>query len=462
MELLGVTESACPACRRIVPAKILANGEGVRFRKFCPEHGESEAFVHGDPVAYRAALSVVKPAWIPKAFAGDATKPCPEGCGFCSRHEQHLCLPILEITDRCDLACPVCLVSAGGERDLSLAEIDRILDSLIAAECQIDVLTLSGGEPLMHPRFLEVLDRVLARKEIVRVSVSTNGLRLLKDPSLLPALKARGVVVSLQFDGFDDRAYEVLRGRPMKKGKLAILDRLAEADVSTTLTMTAAAGVNDCEFGRVLDVLFTRDHVVSLMIQPLAFEGRAKRLGGKARRLTIPDVVSALARAGHASVRAEDFAPLPCSHPLCFSLAFYLVPKGSAPVSLGRVVDARARMDLLANRPFYGLSEDEHERLKAMVYELWSGPSGCCPEAKAVLAAARDILRSAPGVAFDPRTAFLAAERRVKSVFIHAFQDADTFDLARARRCCNAYPQPDGRIVPACVRNVLKAGKGGA
>ena len=56
---------------------------------------------------------------------------------------------------------------------------------------------------------------------------------------------------------------------------------------------------------------------------------------------------------------------------------------------------------------------------------------------------------------------FTLFERRVKSVFIHAFQDAETFDLARVRRCCQAYPQPDGSLVPACVRNVLRRPAGG-
>jgi uncharacterized radical SAM superfamily Fe-S cluster-containing enzyme len=58
---------------------------------------------------------------------------------------------------------------------------------------------------------------------------------------------------------------------------------------------------------------------------------------------------------------------------------------------------------------------------------------------------------------FDARTMFTTTERRIKSIFIHAFQDAGTFDLDRARRCCQAYPQPDGRLLPACVRNVLGA-----
>ena len=56
---------------------------------------------------------------------------------------------------------------------------------------------------------------------------------------------------------------------------------------------------------------------------------------------------------------------------------------------------------------------------------------------------------------FDPRKAFTLAERRVKSIFIHAFQDAETFDLARVRRCCQADVLPDGRLIPECVHNIL-------
>ena len=66
----------------------------------------------------------------------------------------------------------------------------------------------------------------------------------------------------------------------------------------------------------------------------------------------------------------------------------------------------------------------------------------------------RNILDELNCGCFDARKAFSTAERRIKSIFIHAFQDADTFDLARVRRCCNAYVQPDGRLLPACVCNV--------
>jgi uncharacterized radical SAM superfamily Fe-S cluster-containing enzyme len=54
---------------------------------------------------------------------------------------------------------------------------------------------------------------------------------------------------------------------------------------------------------------------------------------------------------------------------------------------------------------------------------------------------------------YTPQRALAIAERSVKSIFIHQFMDPDTFDLARARKCCQVYPQRDGRMIPVCVRN---------
>ncbi|MCY3024410.1 MAG: radical SAM protein [Planctomycetota bacterium] len=454
METLGQTTSTCPACRSLVPAKIITDGRDVFFDKFCAAHGPSRALVRGSVQQYLEAQRCVKPAWRPREFSGNTQAACPTGCGMCARHEQHLCLPIVEITSRCDLACPICLVDAGRAWDMTLADYKRLLDALIRAERQVDVLNLSGGEPLLHPELLAFVDEALSRRDVVRVSISTNGLRLPGNPGLLRELRARNVVVSLQFDGFSERAYETLRGRPLLEEKRRILDALADAGVSTSLTMTAAAGVNDDQFGGVLEYLFAHEHVVSLMIQPLAFAGRGARLAGRVRRLTIPDVIAALGAAGHRAVCASDFLPLPCSHPLCFSLAFYLMLEGGGAMSVSRLTQASILMDAVANRTIFGLDAAEHERLKELVYDLWSGPAASAPDSAAVLATLRTIVRDFGRGCFEPRTAFVRSERRVKSIFIHAFQDAETFDLARARRCCNAYPQPDGRLIPACVRNV--------
>jgi hypothetical protein len=465
METLGMTQSTCGICHAVIPAKILMDGENVYFHKFCPEHGEFRVFVRSDVKNYLKSQRFVKPAWEPRTFMGDSRAGCPEGCGFCERHEQHLCMPIIEITDRCDLVCPVCINASGRNSkgtsspwDLSIHEFQHLLDVVLEGERQVDVLSLSGGEPLLHPQLLDMIDEALSRKEIVRVSLSTNGLRFRDEPSLLRELHSRHVVISLQLDGFHERIYETLRGKPILREKLEILDRLKECGITTSLTMTAAGGVNDDQFPAMLDYFFKQDHVVSLMVQPVAFVGRGVDMGKELKRLTIPDVISLFGKADHPAVKGDDFVPLPCSHPLCFSLAFYLMLDNGGAVSINRLADASTLMDSLSNRVIFGLDLDEHERLKRMIYDLWSGPCGAVPESQAVLETLRTILKQmsrTPRGSFNPREAFTLAERKIKSIFIHAFQDAETFDLARVRRCCQAYPQPDGKLIPACVHNVL-------
>jgi 7,8-dihydro-6-hydroxymethylpterin dimethyltransferase len=456
METLGITHSVCEVCRKIAPAKLVVNDSRVYLRRLCAEHGENEYLIHSDIGNYLSALRYVKPAWAPLTFSGNSRLPCPEGCGFCDRHEQHLCMPIIEITSRCNLDCPVCLVDAGKSKDMTVEEFDVLLNHLIEAERQIDVLNISGGEPLCHPRFLDFVDSALRHKEIVRVSISTNGLSLLENDSLLHRLADRDVIISLQFDGFDDSAYRVMRGKPLLDQKMRILDKLAERNISTSLTATVAGSINDDQLPEILKLFFSRDHIVSMMVQPLAFAGRAAAFAGRASRLTIPDIIRLLAESGHPAVEAADFIPLPCSHPLCFSLAFYLADQSKTFLSVNRLFHLDRYLDALSNRVIFGLDIEEQDRLKEIVYDLWSGPAGNAPDGAGVLKTIRSLLRELPCSCFNPRQTFSLMERRIKSIFIHAFQDCETFDLARVRRCCNAYPQPDGRLIPACVHNVMK------
>jgi uncharacterized radical SAM superfamily Fe-S cluster-containing enzyme len=457
MEVFGITQSVCPTCRKIVPARVEFEDDSVFLRKFCSDHGEDRAMIRSGVKEYLHAHRYVKPAQLPNKFAGGDTKPCPEGCGSCSRHEQHLCMPIIEITSRCNMTCPICIADAGRPWDMGLGEFTQILDSLLACESQIDVLNLSGGEPLVHPDLLEIVDEALSREEIVRVSISTNGRRLLDDDGLLEALTSRNVVISLQFDGLDDDVYQTLRGQPLADEKRRILDALEAADIATSLTMTLAGGVNESQLDELVNNLLQRDHVLSLMIQPLAFAGRGAGMKETARRLSIPDVVRLLGDTANPAVRSEDFVPLPCSHPLCFSLAFYLKLDDGGAASIAGMLDAPNLLDAIANRTVFGLDEQEFDRLREMVYDLWSGPVGAAPDGQAVMSTLSGIMReiSCRTECFDPRRAFGMAERRIKSIFIHAFQDADTFDLARVRRCCNAYPQADGKLIPACIHNVM-------
>jgi 7,8-dihydro-6-hydroxymethylpterin dimethyltransferase len=454
MNTLGITHSVCNICRQLVPAKVCTDGTTVFFQKFCSEHGYSQNKVHSDLTTYLQTQRYVKPAWVPNEYSGRSNTPCPSGCGLCSRHEQHLCMPIVEITSRCDLTCPICIADAGSDWDMTCEEFHKIMDQLIRAEKQIDVLNISGGEPLLHPRLLDLLDEALRRPEIVRVSISTNGMALLRHPTLAHELHKRNVVISLQFDGFDDTTYEILRGQKLLTQKLDILSILAETQISTSLTVTVADRINTDQLPHIIDYLFCHPHIISMMIQPLAYSGRGSHFRGRIDRLTIPDIVKRLGDMGDNRIRSSDFVPLPCSHPLCFYLAYYLILNDGNTVSVNQLIDASKMMDSVTNRSIFGLDRDEQEHLRDLIYEIWSGPVGTAPDSEKVMVTLRRILDEISTSGFDPRKAFTTTERHIKSIFIHEFQDAETFDLSRVRRCCNAYALPDGQLIPVCVHNV--------
>lgn len=477
-DYLTTTTSTCTTCGRLVPARIHLREDGVWFHKHCPDHGPQEARVSSDAEAYLKLGRFHRQASMPQTFS-TTSHGCPDSCGLCPDHEQHVCLPIIEITDHCDLDCPICLVHNPAHRHLTRADVARMLDRLIESEGRVDVLNLSGGEPTANPHLRAIIEECVARKEVLRVSISTNGLRLSNDADLLQFLAERRVIISLQFDGLDDEIYRNLRGRPLLESKLRLIERCGELDTPMSLTATVASGVNSDRVAEVADLLFQHDHILSVMFQPAAYAGNAARRPRPALATTVPDVMAALAGAGKGTVSPADFSPLPCSHPACFSLAFYLKMEGNQFVPIKRLINADRYLRLIQNRALFGTDAESFRHVTDAVYDLWSGAATplprpkinletleCPPEescacsqfiSEKALKTIKNLLTSATASGgYSPQKAWRAGERAVKSIFIHQFMDRHTFDLARARKCCQVYPQPDGSLMPACVYNCLK------
>jgi 7,8-dihydro-6-hydroxymethylpterin dimethyltransferase len=454
---LTTTTSICRTCARLIPAHVEITEGAVWFDKHCPQHGRQRVRVYSNADEYLDLGRYHRVASTPLQFASAADQPCPDACGVCPRHEQHTCVPILEITDHCDLACPVCLANNRGSYRLTRSQVADILDRLIAAEGQIAVLNLAGGEPTLNPDFRPIVEECLRRREILRVSVSTNGLRLEKDPELLRFLAERNVVISLQFDGTDDDAYLPLRGRRLLQSKLRIIEAAGALDAPMSLTATIARGVNEQQVRVVADLLFRHDHILSAMFQPMAYVGRGASVERPVDPVGIPEITRGLDGAADGQIERADFSPLPCSHPACFSLAFYLRVGEGRFTSIKRLVPIDRYLDMLQNRALFGTDPASFDVVRAAVYDLWSSPAALTPDSQQALSAVRCLLRSI-GASPDaqPGRALAAAERSIKSIFIHHFMDRGSFDLSRARKCCNVYPQPDGRMIPVCVYNCLR------
>jgi hypothetical protein len=54
--------------------------------------------------------------------------------GAACDHQQHACLGIIEVKSACNVNCPLCLANAGAGFNLSLEEVEEILDDFVRAE----------------------------------------------------------------------------------------------------------------------------------------------------------------------------------------------------------------------------------------------------------------------------------------------------------------------------------------
>ncbi|MGB8717022.1 MAG: radical SAM protein, partial [Rhodanobacteraceae bacterium] len=249
--------SICNDCLRRVEAKVLIKNDRVYLEKWCPHHGRSRVLISDDADYYRKCREVfIKPPELPQRFNTEQKWGCPYDCGICPEHMQHSCLTLIEVTDHCNLRCPICYADSGphrrGFRDLE--SITCMLDAVVANEGEPDVVQISGGEPTLHPQFFEILDA--ARERPIRhLMVNTNGLRIAREPEFAARLAdyMPGFELYLQFDSLRDDVHQDLRGANLRDIRLKALEHLNRHNISTTLVVTVKKGLNDGELGDIID-----------------------------------------------------------------------------------------------------------------------------------------------------------------------------------------------------------------
>jgi uncharacterized radical SAM superfamily Fe-S cluster-containing enzyme len=457
--LLKHTTSTCPGCLELLPARVVIRDGKVYFKKECQRCGPSEALVSEDARHYVSAYTYARAGTEPLVFATKAEHGCPTDCGTCDDHEQHTCLPIIEVTDHCNLECPICIVNNQYANHISDEAFRGIIDTLIRNEGQCESVALSGGEPTSHPRILELID-IASRDEIGRVVVITNGLRLGRDRAFAQALKDRGAYVALQLDGFTADTHEKIRGRDLCADKEAALAVLKELQIPTQIIFVAARGVNEHQIGRVVELFLSEDHILSLNFQPAAFTGFG---GGRfphdpVDRLTIPGVIKAIEEQTAGKLRISDFAPLPCSHPLCVSLTYLLRLNDGSHIPFGRFIDFKRHGTLLRSSATLGASPEIHDAMNDVIHDVFARQDEIDRSDEILKALRRSLDVMFPERPVTPKEAVRMGEQQAKSIFLHHYMDRHDFDLERLRKCCHHYPQVDGRIMPACGFNMFHRG----
>lgn len=454
----SATQSICPTCRKTIQAKIIFRDNKVILSKRCLEHGEFEALLSSDVSYWTKSLTYTKPGTKPKEWSTKVEKGCPDDCGLCEDHEQHTCSPIIEISNKCDLECPICIVWNQNNYNMSFEEFKNVIDGLITKEGTLELALLSGGEPTLHPEFFKLAEYATSRKEIKRVLVSSHGLQIAKSEAFAKRFKEAGLYLSLQFDSLNDKNYQEIRGASLLKSKMKTLEMCEKYDIPTVFVPTVARGYNDHELGEVVEFALKHDFVTSVTIQPAAYTGA----GGTAfpqdqlNKLTQYDIHKLLEEQID-WIKKEDFLPIPCSHPSCYTATYLLKVDDNKFAPLTSFGDVSSYLDAVTNRAIIGGGDEGDERAQKMIqdaiYNLWSAQSVTVDTDKVL-----DSLKSIMKVyqedgAMEQEQLWKLAEKKVKGIFIHAFMDEYDFEVSRIRKCCTHYALPDGRLMPGCAYN---------
>ncbi len=461
----------CPVCHEADPVRPLeqvrrlsgwlaVDGAGrVWLERGCPEHGlirtlyDESVEILRHLERWTATTKVHTPDhrgnWlpVPQAYAH----------GLPELHTQHTCILVEDVIAQCNLRCPTCFTDSGPASAgiVPVAQVLANVDTRLGREGgRLDVLMLSGGEPTLHPQLPELLDALVARP-IVRILLNTNGIELSRDDALLALLRRHRerVEVYLQFDGLDAAGSVHHRGADLRRFKDRAVERLCGAGVFTTLTMTAALGVNDHEIGAVIRRALDTPFVGGVTIQPVFGSGRTAGVD-PSQRLTHTGVLARLADQTGAVVSWRDLTALPCSHPHCCSVGYLLRDDAGTWRSLVSIVGTERLLawldlepELLANRiadsglpaalrsalkeSLLGLLSESSSLSHPGIGRFWRDLCDSCDLGIGTLTTlARGVL---PGERATLRA--LLAERVVR-VTVKPFMDIHTMIEERLTQCC--------------------------
>ncbi len=436
------TLSLCPKCLKRIDAKIIFEDGNVYMMKRCKEHGFMKTLIATDIPYYKNIRNYNKASEIPLKFNTNTHYGCPYDCGLCPDHEQHSCLTIIEITDRCNLTCPTCYAMSsphyGNHR--TVAEVERMLDIIVANEGQPDVVQISGGEPTIHPQFFEILD-IAKKKPIKHLMVNTNGVRIAKDPEFTRKLAeyAPDFEIYLQFDSFESDNLVKMRGSDLADIRIMALDHLNQVNLSTTLVVTLQQGVNDHEIGKIIEYALKQPCVRGVTFQPTQIAGRNENFNPETDRITLTGVRQKILE--QTSIfQPNDIIPVPCN-PDALAMAYVLKLDGQV-FPLTRYIDPAHLLSNSRNTIVYEQDTELHQHL-VKIFSTGISVERVEENMKQLLCCLPQI--QAPGLIYD----------NLFRIIIMRFIDAYDFDVRAIKKSCVHIVHKNGKIIPFETMNLF-------
>ena len=153
----------------------------------------------------------------------------------------------LSVTDLCNLRCRYCMPDGVEklEREAVLTYEEFLRLAALFAQCGIDTVRVTGGEPLVRKNVAQLVAGLKAIPGIRKVTMTTNGILLAQQ---LPALLAAGLdSVNISLDTLRPEAFRQITARDEFAAVQAGLQAALESGIPVKLNCVPQAGVNEGE-----------------------------------------------------------------------------------------------------------------------------------------------------------------------------------------------------------------------
>jgi len=435
--VLAHTESLCPVCLGKIPAKRVVKGNNVFLEKACTQHGDFKTLLWRDAELYQEWGQGEEAPGSDKRFTR-SDRGCPYDCGLCPNHRAQTCTVLMEVTDKCDISCPVCFASANGKHGFQpdINGIREMYETIIEAggPCPVQ---LSGGEPTTRDDLPEIV--AMGKKMgFEHIQINTHGIRLARDRKYLQRLKESGTdLIYLQFDGISDDVYRHTRGADLFDLKIQAIENCAEVKLGVLLVPTLIPSVNDHQIGDIVRFAKTQIPTVKgIHFQPISYFGRYPRPPEDRHRITISDVLSALESQTGGEVKANHFLPRRRSDSHCGFSGFFVITEDGR-LQATTVFERRQTSGARCSDVTGGTRESPSEHVRRFISQR-----GRFVEAQS---------RQCECKRNSWQSFFERAQTHYLSISGMPFQDVWTIDLERLQGCCIHVVTSDKRLVPFCA-----------
>jgi len=339
-DIIRRTTSICPECLQPIPADIYVDPETnwVMMRKDCKEHGHFKDKLSIDPEEYKWSETFTddigstvdnstQPEYVSSGIK-ECNEGCPYDCGLCENHKSAPNICLIDITNRCNLTCPICFANASAKGyvvEPTLEQVFQIMEHFRSMKpIPAVMLQISGGEPTIRDDLPDII-REGKRLGFTEVMVTTNGIRFAKSIDFLQKCKDAGMdAIYLQFDATDDPvAWKKVRGVNLWPLKKRVIENCRKIGYfGLMLVPVIAKGVNDHEIGNILDFAKDNSDVCSgVIFQPVALCGRISFEELMDLRYTTSDLKVAINK--HTNNAIKRFYPIATTAKMTRLLAWF-------------------------------------------------------------------------------------------------------------------------------------------